>query len=734
LAKAAAVVGGLVALLASAGEPETEVEKMHVQVDPLTRYLHLTYQVPAEAPEEVTVLASWSPLGKEAWRPAKVTPLLSETALRLAREEEWQEWIFQGRLRERRARGLPRTVVFNPYPEAQEQGKVAIDFRIQIQSPDGRVWSVQQCQVQADNSDVLYLEDWSQVMQKEAIVSGEARPGERKWSWRTDLDPSTVTFGHALWGRYTEDLPLPQLSYPLDLKGEYAIFVCTDPRYGIRLRLTGDERTDLLSSPRPFQEVLWRWSRLDRQHLVLKQPHSYQGYTTGHVDYIKLVPLAAEQVQALESQYGEPDWTVVGYFEPYSWAFFEEVQESLQHREPLVAFAEARVGLVDIQIGRFGAKVVYESRLTDPLLYETIGDPIGGVIPRTGNVGRMQQLTNTLQTELRYARELGLKAHANFGATNCYPETPLQGEFPKQHPEWVRGHALRYEVPEVRHYLLALLREALEIGAEGLSLDFCRYPEGIDGPETANQFLRELKALREEFAALRGQPVPLLVRFPAQGVRGWPNFDYATWVREGLVEYLCPSNIQGRHLHFDVTPYVQAVRGTSVKLLPVVDGLSWGLEMPGLFLWRVRQLDEAGVDGIYLYQADARVCTHNRPEDRRWVRLAASRRAVRAWWERYERSLPHLSKGIYLQPSEDGDWEYHPWERCRLWLEGIAPGEVEIDLDGKQVNAYTQPPYLVGNEEYESDGLLSPGEHILEVRARDGDGWLEQKFTVYGAR
>lgn len=66
-----------------------------------------------------------------------------------------------------------------------------------------------------------------------------------------------------------------------------------------------------------------------------------------------------------------------------------------------------------------------------------------------------------------------------------------------------------------------------------------------------------------------------------------------------------------RHMHFDVKPYAEAVRGMRYKLLPVVDGLSWGLEMPGLFLWRVRQLYEASVDGIYIYQADARVCTNN---------------------------------------------------------------------------------------------------------------------------
>lgn len=700
---------------------------MKIQVDPLTRYVHITYPVPSTAPEEVVVQCSWSRTGKNDWRPAKVVPFISETALRLTDDKQWNGWM-KGRLLERRAAGLNRTVIFNPYPEAQQEGKVDVDFRVQVQTPDGKVLSTEQTRVQADNSDVVYIEDWSHVMQRDAVAS-EVKPGERKWHWRTNVEGAT--FGNALFGKYTDDIPLPPLTYPLNLRGWYAVFVCTLPRYGIRLRLTGDERGDVLSSPRPSEEVLWRWCRMDRQHLVLKQSHAYTGYTTGHIDYVKLVPLPEEQVKRLEGEFGKADKLIAGYFEPYSWAFHEDVQETLQHREPLTAFAEARIDLIDIQIGRLGDKVVYESRLTDPLVGTTFGDPIGNVrVPTTQNVGKMQQFTNTLQTELRFARELGMTPHANFGGTNCYPGTPLESDFSKQHPEWRRGHALRYEVPEVRQYVLSLYREVLEIGAPGISIDFCRYPEGIDKPETCTAFLRELKKLRDEFARARGEPVPLLIRFPAKGVRLWQNFDYQTWVREGLVDYLCPSNIQGRHIHFDMTPYVKATRGTTCRLLPVVDGLGWGPEMPGFYLWRVKQLYDAGVDGIYVYQADARVLGH--PADRRCTKLLGSSEAVRNWWKRHEQLRPHRSKGIYITPFLEGNG-YHGWERIRIWLEGIEMGEVEIYLDGKRVSKYSAPPYVVGTEEYDSDGLIPPGEHMLRVRAKDGDGWLEQTFTIRGA-
>ncbi|MCC6443172.1 MAG: hypothetical protein IT210_06920 [Armatimonadetes bacterium] len=701
---------------------------MQARTDPVTRYLHIPYRVPADAPEEVRVRCSWSPSGREDWTPARVTPRVSETALRLAPRAEWERWL-QGTLTERRAAGLTRAVVFNPYPEAQIEGKVNIAFRIEILRADGTPIHTQIVPVQADNSDVLYIEDWTKVVQPGAVARGSEAPASG-WTWRTGLtDRKEGTFGNALFGS-PHDRPLPKLTYPLDLRGVYAVFVLGD---SIHMRLSGDERTDSLGMRRPYEEVFWRWKRMDRQHLILKQPHYYTGYTAAHLDYVRLVPLSEKTFRQLEGQYeGKKDKFVAGYFEPYSWAFYADFQESYQHRDPLAAFAETNLSLIDIQVGRMGMKMVYETRRADQLLHNTHGDPIGDdPSPETYNVGRMQQYSNTLETELRYAREMGMTAHANFGATACYVGTPLQGDITQKHPDWRTGDSLRYGLPEVREFILGLYREALEIGAPGISIDFCRYPDGADSADSVNIFLRQLRRLADEFAAERGERVPILIRFPARGVRLWRNFDYSTWAKEGLVDYLCPGNIQGRHHHFDIEPYRKAVRGTKVKLLPVVDGLEWGPEMPGLYLWRVEQLYRAGVPGIYIYQADGRILSW--PPDRRTVRLLNSRAAVRRWWAEDARLRPQRSKGIYLTPSSYPDG-YNVWERLRVWLEGVPMGEVEMYLDGKLVSHYQGPPYVLGSEENESDEIIPPGEHALRIRARDGGGWLEQTFSIRGSR
>ncbi len=689
-----------------------------VRIDPTTRYIHVTYEVPATAPDEVVANCSWSPSGKDDWRPARVTPLLSDTGYVLATAADWAQWS-AGKITERRAASLRRTVIFDPYPETQTNGLVDADLRIDIRTSDGALLDTQTVRLTADNSDVVYIEDWSKLLQQDAISSEDITG---KWQWRTGQEG--VSFGNALYGK--AGTALPQLTYPLDLKGRYAVFVCSSPGAGqIGLRFTGDERTEYLSSPRPHREVLWRWTSMDRQHLVLRQRHLYSGWAAAHIDYVKLVPLTQSLTKDLNDMYsGEHDKFVAAYFEPYSWAFHEDVHDTLQHREPLTAFRDAQVDLVDVQVGRFGAKVVYESRLTDQLLYGTIGDPIDGKIPETGNVGRMQQYTNTLDAELRYAGELGLTAHANFGATNCYPGTPLQGDFSKEHPEWMQGSALRYDVPEVRKYAISLFREAVEIGAPGISIDFCRYPDGIDKPVTCTTFLREL---REAV----GSKVPILIRFPATGVRLWERFDYKTWVREGLVDFLCPSTIQGRHSNFDIKPYVEAVRGSKCRLLPVVDAIGWGPTIPGPFLQRTKQLYDAGADGIDIYQADGPI-VHS-PVNRRYVRIAGSTDALKRWWQEDERLRPECSKGIYVT-SPMGENSYKRYQRLRVWLEGIPMGEVELHLDDKLVSRFDKPPYLLGTEEYESDSVIPPGEHSLRIRARDGDGWLEQTFTVQGSQ
>jgi hypothetical protein len=96
--------------------PVTLAHSPTVTTDPVTRYFQITYPVPADAPDVVDVHCSVSPAGAGAWVPARVTPLVSETALVNVPDAEWTEWTSEGRVTERRAAGLERTLVVNSFP------------------------------------------------------------------------------------------------------------------------------------------------------------------------------------------------------------------------------------------------------------------------------------------------------------------------------------------------------------------------------------------------------------------------------------------------------------------------------------------------------------------------------------------------------------------------------------------------------------------------------------------
>jgi len=700
--------------------------------DRITRYIHISYDVPADAPDVVLVTCSWSQPGRNDWKPARITPFVSETAIRLADDEQHNRWLSRGEVVERRAAGLVRTVIFNPYPQTQIDGFVDVDFRVDISDENGHSIATRNGRIGCDNSDVTYITDFSKVLQQDAICT---EPVDGKW-YTADVksDAANATGGRGLLCRESDQM-IPQLTYLMNLKGSYAIFVTTIPDGGgVGLRFTGDEATDYLLCRHAPEEILWRWDKLDNQHLVIKQPHNPVGYSSASLEYVRLVPLMPEMIKLLEDVYNvESTGILAGYFEPYSWAFKEDIQETLQHREPLGFFAQAGIDIVDIQLGRFGMKAVYESRIADQLLWNTEGDPIGpGELPKTYNVGRMQQFTNTLSSEIRYARELGMAPHANFGASSCYEGTPVESEFSLQHPQLLLNHCLNFESPEVREYMLDSYREVLELGATGISIDYCRYPDGIQKVTTVNMFHRELRKLADEYGNKSGQQITILVRFPAIGVRQWEMFDFKTWVDENLIDYMCPSNLQGRHINFDIIPYTVAVKGTGVKLLPVVDALEWSLELPGPFLYRVKDLYQAGVSGIYVYQADCRIL--GTPEERRLFRFMTGRQAVEKFWELDTAQRSKCSKDILINPP---CWPWsgrNEWERLRAWPEGIELGEMEFYLDGKFINMCTKPPYLLGSEEMDSDDIILVGKHQLHIRAKDRDGWLERIFEIEGPR
>lgn len=711
--------------------------RVNFKIDSLTRYVHILYDVPATVPDEAVIQCHVKDESDSDWKTACVWPYMSETAMSLISDKEWEKSVMQGRFIERRAGGLKRTVVWNPF--IKYRGIFTGQFRISVMV-DKDVIFTDIVEISINNTDVLIINNWGATLQQHA-VSLDPEPGSKKW-WINKNDIGKMTFGESTLAVKEKHVELPQLTYSLNLTGYYAIFVSTPPKLGkIEIRLSGDERTQEFSSMKPGTEILWRWTDMQRQHIVIKQPwstvHQYEDEYRAHLDTIRLVPLKDSLVQSLNDKYYNGDKEkrkiLVGYNEPVSWAFCENIQNNLQHYESLIAFAEAGVERVDIQIGRAGCKMWFETRKSDQLLLNEPGyaDPVRGVVEISDNPSKMQQFTNMLAAQLKYSALLNMESHANMGATSCYVGSTSEADISKKHPEWRNGNYLKYDIPEVKEHILSIFEEAIEIGAGALSIDWCRYPYSVEDSETVTIFFRELRALADRYEGKNGERIEILTRFPARGVKKSEYMDYKTWIKEGLIDYMCPSNIQGRHMHFDIKEYTDAVKGTRTKLLPCVDGLLWGVAFPGMWLNRVIKCYEDGADGIYVYQCDALTPS---PLGRKTLYMAAYPDLLYNWKEKEEYEQRYYSKNIYISSAmigaENAETKYYSCERLRVWCEGFIPNMVEMYVDGELVNQYTTPPYILASEEHKDDFRFGPGKHILRIRAEDNNKWLEKNFEV----
>jgi hypothetical protein len=103
--------------------------------------------------------------------------------------------------------------------------------------------------------------------------------------------------------------------------------------------------------------------------------------------------------------------------------------------------------------------------------------------------------------------------------------------------------------------------------------------------------------------------------------------------------------------------------------------------------------------------------------------------ALKRWRKTETVQQSRYSKGIYITPpTRDG--KYQPWGRLRIWVEGFEPDLVKIWIDGKLVNTYRVPPYVLTSEGRSDDNAIPSGRHLLKVRAEQGEEWLEQVFEV----
>lgn len=698
---------------------------LDVVFDPASANGIVTYQVPADFPNRILVKAEFKLDGENAWRVAALHPRRSETAVTILAQSDPGQFAQEQNdgFVETLAAGRTRTagwLTARQLPMGRQcRGELRLTLR-DAATPE-KILRQETSPFAGDFSKVVMLDRFAG---NPDIYPPAVAPEKRD-------NPGWYQTADGLEAFEKEDLIEP-LAWRPRLKGYYAIYLAVPQTgYGeIEVELTGDGFAQRFAGFDGF-EYRWKAARLDGVHLVIRQPYrtlvQVGDKLIARLGYVKLVPISEAEFRVMTQADALPhDKTVIGYFEPYSWAFRELVSRESDFLGALTAFRAAGFDWVDAQVGRAGARPQYPSAVDEPLLGETRGDAAPGshVAPTSQGTGRMVRLIDPVRAVDRAAKTCDLMASINFGAANNYLGGPLESEFSKAHPEcFTDRFYLKYSDPAARAYFLQFYRDVLERGARRISLDFCRYPHGVKTAEDANAFLRELRKLADEFSTPERR-IEILVRFPVPGNKDVAlnrgKFDPECWVREGLVDVLVPSDFGGMPF-FDAAPYVAMTRGTRVRAIPCIDALGSGRPFPGNVLNRAAELYRQGADGVYLYQADAHVVgsmTARRDVDADTIRLLGNSKAVAAAVAREKALQDDYSFGIYVSfPS--------PYNSSRVlfWIDGCEPERVDMYIDGKLISSRTQPPWMLGEmgyaNHYEFLGKDKPGYLIIKLKNRE---------------
>lgn len=208
------------------------------------------------------------------------------------------------------------------------------------------------------------------------------------------------------------------------------------------------------------------------------------------------------------------------------------------------------------------------------------------------------------------------------------------------------SYRLSYAYPEVRAYRLAVIKEGLSYGPDGLNLDFLRHPPfvGFDKPlvdafkvkygedpfkvpsdprwlamqaEVMTGFVRSVSQVLNEESKRQGRKMTLTVAFDYNGYEG-QALDVQRWVKEGLVDQIIPGvhGLGGKD--FSVAKFRKMTADTDCELFVRLEHtLEGGDPTPesekgevtihrehvtlNSYRRRVIELYDEGAEGIYLF-------------------------------------------------------------------------------------------------------------------------------------
>lgn len=150
----------------------------------------------------------------------------------------------------------------------------------------------------------------------------------------------------------------------------------------------------------------------------------------------------------------------------------------------------------------------------------------------------------------------------------------------KDHPEWALfGGAYDYALEPVRQAMLDFNREVLDgYEVDGIEYDYMRWchmfkpGEGKKNAHLLTDFTRKTRKQLDEAATRRGcDRLEFGVRVP-QSIEecDYLGFDVATWIKEGLVDFVVPSDFMHIDMNMKTDDFVNLAKGTDCKIYPAI--------------------------------------------------------------------------------------------------------------------------------------------------------------------
>ncbi|MGC9065621.1 MAG: hypothetical protein ACP5JO_03200 [Candidatus Ratteibacteria bacterium] len=244
---------------------------------------------------------------------------------------------------------------------------------------------------------------------------------------------------------------------------------------------------------------------------------------------------------------------------------------------------------------------------------------------------------NVPERYFEIAKSAGIKPLAYCRMAMYHANPPwdcFRSDFYDNHPEFrcididgIPVNRLSFAYPEVRNEFIKLFTEGIEMGATGASNCFVRgfpfvcYEEPVKKrfkeiydqditkfPETdqkvenvrcefMTQYMRELKNALKKVAG--NDVLNVAIVHANEDACSYYGLDIKTWVKEGLVDILCPYTwtFEGSPEEIDMDFFVEAVKGSNVKLMPFL-GSMYNDNNPLNFLQRALAMTKYSIDGF----------------------------------------------------------------------------------------------------------------------------------------